>query len=59
MMVAAPIVAQAQDTPLVMGGKTSLFERVLVRDATSRFSAPGGDLGAAVRSVRFLSSVGF
>jgi len=40
--------ASAQDKPMLMEGKDTLFQRVLVRDATSRFDAPDGAAGAAV-----------
>ena len=40
--------ASAQDKPMLMEGKDTLFQRVLVRDATSRFDAPNGAAGTAV-----------
>ena len=38
----------AQDKPLLMDGKDTLFQRVLIRDATARYDAPDGTAGEAV-----------
>lgn len=42
-----PQTAAARE-PLLMEGKSTLFQRVLVRDATNAFDAPGGTTGAAI-----------
>ncbi|WP_424980037.1 vWA domain-containing protein [Leisingera sp. S232] len=39
---------QAQDVPLLIEGKDSLFQRVLVRDSTGQFDTPDGAVGPRV-----------
>lgn len=45
LLSAAPLSARE---PLLMDGKKTLFQRVLIRDATKRHDAPGGTPGAAL-----------
>jgi serine/threonine-protein kinase PpkA len=46
--VALALPTAAQETPLLMPGKTQLFQRVLLQDQTIRRDAPNGREGAAL-----------
>lgn len=48
--VLAPMSVHAE-TPLVMDGKTSLFQRVLTRSETPRRSAPGGTANSRIEAL--------
>ena len=43
-----PMPVAGAETPLLMPGEDSLFQRVLVRDATARHDAPNGTAGTAL-----------
>lgn len=52
VLAASPL--QAQQTPLVMEGKTTLFQRVLVRERSVAHTAPGVPGAAPVRPLQAL-----
>ncbi|GHG98425.1 vWA domain-containing protein [Pseudodonghicola xiamenensis] len=48
-----PVASQAQ-TPLIMEGKSTLYQRVLVREGSPRYAAPGTSGGGSVLSLQAL-----